>query len=331
MTITTSILRVDEHDAAARILARSFDRHEEAYRAQLRRSRGETVLALRDRGDVIGLCTRRDRDIGVAGRLVRVACLSSLCVLPERRGAGLGGRLFDDASSAASRDGLGLAWLCADRPELYERHGAVVCGHLWECAFDPRAASDESGTLCGVVESREDAPRVERFVHRVARAWSGRLVFDARERHEAVRPPRVASLATAGDEVRARAVTSLRTVGGSTELVIHDLAALDTASARAVLSFVAAQAPSAMRARARLLPDPPLVTALSELGGRFTARRAWLVRVLAPEGRPWTIHERPLATHDASSGTVDGATSTDATAKVLALFASARPSLPQSS
>ena len=331
MTITTGILRVDEHGAAARILARSFDRSESAYRAQLRRSRGEAVLALRDGGDVIALCTRRDRDIGVAGRLVRAACLSAVCVTPERRGAGLGGRLFDDASSAASRDGLALAWLCADRPGLYERHGAVVCGHLWECAFDPRAASDGSGSLSGVLEAREDSTRVERFVRRAARAWSGRLVFDARERREAARPPRVASLVTAGDEVRARAVTSLRTVGTSTELVIHDLAALDAASARAVLAFVAARAPSATRARARLLPDPPLVSALSELAGRFTARRAWLVRVLEPGGRPWTIRERPLAPHDASSGTVDGATWTDATAGAVALFASARPSLPHSS
>jgi len=64
------------------------------------------------------------RELVCDGDTLRVGCLAGVCVLPERRGEGLGRRVVEAALAASHGDGLPVVLFQTGVPEFYRKLGA---------------------------------------------------------------------------------------------------------------------------------------------------------------------------------------------------------------
>ncbi len=85
-------------------------------------------------GEVIAHSGYRLHDVLIYGTKVRVGCIGAVCTHPDRRGKGLGTKLFQDCIAAMRAEGADFAMISGGRG-LYTRNAAVGAGRDTEFSF----------------------------------------------------------------------------------------------------------------------------------------------------------------------------------------------------
>jgi GNAT superfamily N-acetyltransferase len=107
----------------------------------LNRENAPRLRVFVDGGEVIAHCGYRLSDGIVFGAKLRVGCVGAVCTHPDRRGAGLGTRLFLDAVDSMRAEGADLVLISGGRG-LYTRNGAVGAADRRYFTFKLEAAGD---------------------------------------------------------------------------------------------------------------------------------------------------------------------------------------------
>jgi predicted acetyltransferase len=213
----------------------------------------EALTVVEDAGAIVGHGFLFSLRAWFAGGAVSVGAIASLAVAPEARGRGIAGALLAHLHAKADASKAAVTTLFPFRQGYYAKHGyaPVTPNHRLQLhpASIPAAWTREPGVTTRAVRFNAEAPAADRtaIVNAYARAaarshgWMVRPTalwdrFFANER-------RVWILASRGRRVSGYVCWSLAQAEGHmpTRLTVHELAADDDATRRALLGAIGAQ------------------------------------------------------------------------------------------
>ncbi len=209
------------------------------------------------------------------GRLVTMAGIAGVVVAPEYRGRGAGTALMEATIDRGRELGYPLSVLYPATVPVYRRQGWEFAGTQNRVVFESRLLRDLRGGSMGVREARADD--------------AGHMVDVMRRRYAEGRAcgPMQTSEAELREQLADDSVFAYVAAGGfvlyswaGSDLLVHQIQAGDTDTARALWSVVGSGSSVARQVHAYLAPDDPVFLLVSDNVARDVRQERWMLRCL---------------------------------------------------